>query len=339
MLERKSHWIEALSTGDERNPMVTDAGRRQRTTTALCAGAICILLTSGCFGPTDDAAPSGGGEDAALDVFVSVLPQSYLVERLAGPHARVHVLVQPGQSPATYAPDMKQIAALAEADLFFRVGVPFEAALIPKIQEVMTGTLVDTREGVPLRCLGEHHHHGNPAEDHAHGPEGTDPHIWLAPACLKIQARTMRDALAAADPDHADVYTLNCDRLVEELNDLDHFLSLRLDRFKGRRLYVFHPSYGYFTDAYGLEQVAVEMEGKSPTPRQLQTLIERARKDGVTVIFVQPQFDTRSAEHIAKSIDGTVSVLDPLAKDIPANLRKMAKAIEGTLGSLGTGDE
>ena len=96
---------------------------------------------------------------------------------------------------------------------------------------------------------------------------------------------------------------------------------------QGKTLLVFHPSYGYFADAYGLKQIAVEMGGKEPGARQLARLIDRAKEDGVRMIFVQPQFSKGSARTIAEAIGGAVVPLDPLARDYLENLERMARDI------------
>jgi len=82
-----------------------------------------------------------------------------------------------------------------------------------------------------------------------------------------------------------------------------------------------------------LIQKTVEIEGKSPTPKQLQHLIAAAKKDGARVIFSQPQFDPKSAEAVARAIGGTVVPLDPLAYDAAANLNAIAENIATALSS------
>ena len=94
---------------------------------------------------------------------------------------------------------------------------------------------------------------------------------------------------------------------------------------------VFHPSWGYFADAYGLEQIPIEMEGKEPKPSQLRRLIEFARERGIKVIFVQPQTSTKNAETIARAIGGQVIVADPLAEDWIGNLRQQAEKFRRAL--------
>ena len=120
----------------------------------------------------------------------------------------------------------------------------------------------------------------------------------------------------------------NFEAFVRDLQNLDSRIKKVLTPFKGQKFYVFHPSFGYFSDAYGLTQVAVESGGKHPGPKYLATIIKMAKQDRVNVIFVQPQFDKKSARTIANAIGGTVVLIDPLAKDYINNLDNMTKKIE-----------
>jgi zinc transport system substrate-binding protein len=166
----------------------------------------------------------------------------------------------------------------------------------------------------------------------AAAPSGeADPHFWLNPRYARIQAATIAKALAAADPAHADEFRKNLAAVEEDLGQLDARLAEALAPLKGRNLFVYHPAFGYFADAYGLRQVPVEIEGKEPTARQLARLIARAKAEGVRVIFVQPQFSAKSAEAVAAAIGGTVIRLDDLAKDYLANLADMAEKVRRAL--------
>lgn len=269
-----------------------------------------------------------------IHVFVSIMPQAYFAERVGGSALDIEVLVAPGQSPATFEPTPKQMAALSGADVYFRVGLPFEDRLLQRIAAINDRLLViDTRKGIELRSMDEggdetnaheHNHHGRP-----------DPHIWLDPRLVKIQARTMADGLIRLDSTQTAAIEKNLGEFHSDLEQIDSTIAEILAPLKGRKLFVFHPSYGYFAEAYGLEQVAVETGGKEPAARQLAELIDRAIKDSVRVIFVQPQFSRRSAETIARAINGAVVPLDPLARDYLDNLGRMARAIERALAGNG----
>ncbi|NLW55212.1 MAG: zinc ABC transporter solute-binding protein [Firmicutes bacterium] len=270
-----------------------------------------------------------------LIVFVSILPQKYFVERVGGRRGKVAVLGGPGQNPVSFEPLPKQMAALAEADLFFRIGVPFETALIDRIQELNPGlNMVDTREGIPLRPIeGAHQHEAPERRRNAQEPESVernemmDPHIWLDPLLVKIQAETICRALVALDPINQAFYEENLRLFQAELDQLDRELAATFRAAQVEKIMVYHPAWGYLTDRYDLEQIPIEVEGKEPGPQQLAQVIERAKQEGIRVIFVQSQFDTRTAESVARAVDGKVLTLDPLAEDYLTNLRQIAQTI------------
>jgi len=261
-----------------------------------------------------------------MKVFVSILPQAYFVERVGGSDVEVEVVVQPGQSPATFEPTPKQMAALSRADVYFYIGLPFEEQLLKKLTAAHEHLkVIDTRKGIELRPMDERHDDG---QGHGGRP---DPHIWLDPQLAKIQAENIAEGLIALKPEREIVFEKNLRAFQDDLNQIDSTIAAILAPLKGSKFYVFHPSYGYFGDAYGLHQVAVEIGGKEPAARQLAGLIDQARKDSVRVIFVQPQFSQKSAKTIAQAIGGAVLPMDPLARDYLQNLRQMAQAIERAL--------
>lgn len=170
------------------------------------------------------------------------------------------------------------------------------------------------------------------AKSAAPSPRGEpDPHVWLSPPLLQAQSRRIAGALAKADPAHARDYARNQRALSEKLDSLDARIKKRLEPYRGRAFYVYHPAFGYFADRYGLRQEVVEMDGKSPAPRQLADYIRRAKADGVKTVFIQPQFDPKNAGVIAQSIGGKVETLDDLARDVVANLEDIAAKIEAAL--------
>ncbi len=270
-----------------------------------------FLLLSAC-GAAPDAGRDAGG---ALRVVVSVLPLKYIAERVGGDHVQVRTLVQPGQSPATYDPTPRQMAAVAEADVYVRVGVPFERAWLGRIRAANPRLrIVDAREGLDLLPA--------PA-----GGEAPDPHVWTDPLRVKRIAFHLRDVFSALDPPHAADYRANAARLAAELDALDAEIRQRLAGLKARRFLVFHPAWGYFAARYGLQQIAVQREGKSPGAHRLGELIAQARRLGIRTVFVQREFSRRDAEAVARAIGGRVVALDPLAYDLIDNLRRVAAAL------------
>lgn len=295
-----------------------------RTALLLTALVFVSLVLVGC---------SPGEEDpnARPAVFVSVPPQAYLVERIAGDAIDLHVLIGPNDAPHHYDPTQRQMVQLSEAVLYFRIGVPFERQLIPKLRSVNPQLkIVDTRRGLDLLPMHADEDHGHDDHGHAHAhdhEQDADPHVWMSPRNAIVQARTIADELTALVPDRAEAFGRNLDELVGDLKEVDREIAASLKGLEGRALFVFHPAFAYFADAYGLRQVAIEQQGKSPGPRRLAELIERAKNENVRVIFVHPQFSDRHARTIAEEIDGAVVQIDPLARDYIENLRRVADRV------------
>jgi zinc transport system substrate-binding protein len=255
-----------------------------------------------------------------LQVTVSILPQKYFVERIAGDHAVVTVMVLPGESPATYEPKPDQLTALSQADVYFRIGVPFENAWMERFAAANTAMpIVDTREGANIRYW----------ED---APDKPDPHIWLSPVEVKVQAQTIKDTLAELDPDHAAEYQANLDAFLADIEALEADIRQTLEGVTDRKFVVFHPAWGYFARDFELEMIPIEVGGMEPSAAELADLIERAQSENIKVIFAQPEFSTSSAETIADQIGGEVLLISPLNPDWLNNLNKVAATFADVMG-------
>ncbi len=270
----------------------------------------------------------GLARDAPIEVFASIPPQKYFIERVGGERVAVSVMVGPGQSPATYEPTPRQMSQLSQARLYFRIGVAFEEAWLDRISVANPQMkMIDTRRGILLREIES----AGQEEAAAAGGGIKDPHVWTNPLLVKIMAGHIRDALMATDPTHRDDYEKNYAVFAAELDQLDQWIRHLFQNISSRSFMVFHPSWGYFADGYGLKQIAIESAGREPGPRTLSSLIEQGRKEQVKVIFVQQQFSRRTAGTVAQAIGATVVVIDPLAEDYLDNLRHIAQALAAAM--------
>ncbi|MFZ5571109.1 MAG: metal ABC transporter solute-binding protein, Zn/Mn family [Thermodesulfobacteriota bacterium] len=280
---------------------------------------------------------SSGAAGERVAVFVSIAPQKYFVQQIGKNLVDVQVMVAPGSNPHAYEPKPRQMRGLAKARLYFAVGVPFETVWLKKIAAANPGMkIIHTDQGIGKLPMTAHDHdhqdrNGHGVEPLEPEPGGLDPHIWLSPPLVRIQAGAILKALEEMDPVHGAEYRANHDRFVAEIDRLDNELKQIFAGKKGLRFIVFHPAWGYFADAYGLEQMPIELEGKDPKPARLRKLIEHAREKGVKVIFVQPQFSGKSAALVAREIGGQVAFADPLAEDWAANLRQVADQFKTAL--------
>jgi zinc transport system substrate-binding protein len=261
-----------------------------------------------------------------VPVFVSILPQQFFVEQIGKDLVDVKVMVAPGASPHTYEPKPAQMAALSKAQVYFAIGVTFEKVWLKKIASANPRMkIVPTEHGIQKIPMAAHHHDEEEDQDKEHHDHGAlDPHVWLSPPLVMAQARNIVTALQEIDAANHSGYEANYKAFIAMLVDLDGELR-GIFAGKGRlQFMVFHPAWGYFAHAYGLRQVPIEIEGKEPKPAQLKDLIEHAREHQIKVLFVQPQFSSRSAEQVAREIGGQVAFVDPLALSWTDNLREVA---------------
>ena len=267
--------------------------------------------------------------EKSINVAVSILPQKYFVNKIAGDRVQASVMVLPGANPATYEPKPRQMVNLARSEIYFAIGVPFENTWLPKFAETNPKMkIVHTQAGITKISMkaGGHGHHGAEHDDETITAGAKDPHIWLSPPLVMVQAKNILDGLMKADPANRKLYETNYKAFIEELKALDLKLKTVFQATgQNVRFMVYHPSWGYFADVYGLEQIPIELEGKKPSPRKLLQLIKEARKNSIKVIFVQPQFSKKSAETIAAAIGGNAISADPLAEDWANNLLRVSE--------------
>jgi zinc transport system substrate-binding protein len=264
-----------------------------------------------------------------LKAYVSIVPQQYFVEKIGRDLVDVSIMVQPGASPATYEPKPRQMAELASTDVYFAIDVPFEKTWLDKIAAVNPRMLViHTESGIEKIPMSRHGH----LEDDENNSRGQahqtlkDPHIWLSPPLVMIQARNILVALTELDQRNRSIYEENYKQFILELVNLD--MEIRDLFLKSGYFMVFHPSWGYFAKAYGLEQIPIEIEGKEPKPTQLRNLIKLSREKKIRTLFAQPEFSTKSARLIAREINGQVVLISPLAKNWAENLKDTARKIK-----------
>ncbi len=297
---------------------------------------IAVVITGAYFLLSNVDQKIENGNDDVINVMVSILPQINFVEKIGGNKVQVTEMIPPGFSPATYDPSPDQLRKLQDADIYFRIGhIPFEKAQMEKLEKLNTKMkVIDTSNGIELLKLAAHSH-GDKDEhekekEHEH-EAGNDPHIWLSPKLVKIQAKNIYNALVEYSPENKDYFTRNYNQFTKELDELDQKLTNVFAPIEGQTILVFHPAFGYLADAYGFRQEAIEIEGKEPTPAQLQEIIDKARNNNIKVIFVQAQFSPESAKSVAQEINGAVVQIDPLAKDYFTNLETMAETIVTSL--------
>lgn len=279
-------------------------------------------------------AACGASKDKDRTVSVSILPQRYFVERVAGDYVTVNVMIPPGANPAVSDLNTEQLQALHNSSVYFAVGyLPFELSnLYPFLEGQEDIQVVRQSEGMDLEAGTCNHDHGDDGhghgEGHGHGHGGVDPHVWMSPRYAGMMARTIRDVLSAKFPEKRAEFAENYRRFQVEIDSIDREARRVLAGKRNRTFLIYHPALTYFARDYGMEQVAIEDEGKEPNPTHIKGVIDTCRAKGIRVVFIQNQFDVANAKAVAKEIGGEVIPIDPLSPDWTGEMRSLLRIIE-----------
>lgn len=265
---------------------------------------------------------------ANINVVVSIPPQKSFVEAIGGEFVSVEVMVLPGNSPHSYEPKPSQMKAISNAHLYMTIGVEFEGAWMQKFANQNKAMhIIDNTKGIEKLFLKEATHHPS-TTPHAHEHKGEDPHVWTSPSNIKIIAKNILDALVQADIKHKASYEANYQTFISKVEHIDAQIKQHLSALSPRsKFMVFHPSWGYFAEHYGLEQIAIEVEGKEPKVKELAYILEEAKEEKVTAIFAQPEFSDKSAKQIAQALGIRVIKVSPLSTQWDETLLQLASAI------------
>ena len=245
---------------------------------------------------------------ASPKIAVSIAPEAWVVSQIVGENNRTFILLPKNASPESYRPKPKDLLALKKAEIYFTIGVPFEKRWKRRLAGANAHLeFVDIGKGV--KRIGD------------------DPHIWLSPENLKVMAHNVMQTLSRKNPDAKDRYEQNYRQVAQRLDELQEALQTQLKSAPNKVLLTFHPSFGYFAKAFGLEQIAIEREGHEPSIKYQIAVIKRARSLGIKQIIVSPSFSQKEARSIAQKIGANLVVIDHLAYDVPHTLQRLVESI------------
>ena len=306
-------------------------------------------------------------------VVTTIKPVHSLTAAVMGELGAPRLLVDGAQSPHTYDMPPSDAYALERADVVVWVGPALEtflqrpleslarSARHVRLQDAPGVELLRTRVSGTWASAHAGHAHGGAAhagEGHAgheaaempgdgHGdsaipPDRIDPHIWLDPANARAMVTAIADAMAEADPAHADRYRANAAATRERIAALAEEIDERLAPVRDVPFVVFHDAYHYFERAFGLNAVgAIALNPqRQPSARRLHAIRTQIRELDARCVFREPQF---APDLVATVLEGTSAregVLDPLGAELdagpaayPTLLRRLAQALRDCLGA------
>jgi zinc transport system substrate-binding protein len=296
--------------------------------------AFFVFLSTGCSSTKTSSQKNSKSKPI---IAVSIVPEATLVKAVAGDLVDVVTMIPAGKSPANYSPSPEEMQKFSSASIYFTIGVPTEEAnILPKVnnfnKDVKLISLADAVEKVyPHRYFHNENEELNNITSDEHHHEGKDPHIWLSPKRAIIMVDTIAKELGTLDKSHKNIYIENADKYIEKLKELDKNIENSLEGLQNKSFIVYHPSFGYFADDYGLKMITLEQGGKEASAKDIEKAIDFARENNIKVIFYQAEIDSKQSKTFAESINGKAEQIAPLAPDYIENLQKIADTFRSTL--------
>lgn len=263
---------------------------------------ITVILFASCVGKVNNEKPI---------VAVSIAPLGYIVEQIADSTVHILVTVPETTSPETYEMTAKQMAQISDAQLYFAIGlIDFEQQLGAKIQSIAPKTqYVNLSQNMTLLEGSCGHDHGD-GHNHDHL---VDPHVWLSPRLMRQIAGDIVKLLCEKNPNLAELYGENYDKLVMKIDSLDSVLVNKFDSCKSKSFAIVHPSLTYFAKDYGLNQISIEQDGKEPSVLKIKQVIDSLTLYNVKQILYSRQNPNATAQQVASQIGADVVEYDPLS--------------------------
>ena len=316
----------------------------------LAATALTAMLLAACG---DEAATTTTDKETAetekeavedaLTIYTTVYPLSYFAERIGGEYVNVQSIYPAGANEHSFEPTQQDMMKLADADLFFYIGLGLEG-FVENAEKTLANenvTLISTADNVTEEQLHaseghSHDEHAHDEEGHDHDHEGEeahedehnhgahDPHVWLSPTIAQTLATTVKDKLIEANPEQEATFTANYDALIADLQTLDGEFKALSDEVTNKTFFVSHAAFGYIAGEYGFTQVPIAgLNSQSePSQKELAEIVDAAKAQDVKYILFEQNVSSNLAEVIKNEIGAqslTLHNLSVLTKEDVAN--------------------
>lgn len=274
---------------------------------------LAVTILSGCVSQDES---SSGNASGRIKVAATIAPLGDFVKAVGGEKVEVTIVVPPGAEPHTFEPTPSLMIDMAKADLYVMNGAGLEFWMNKLLEANKRMVVLDSSQGVALLQESEGE---------------IDPHIWISLRNAAVQVNNICAGLIEVDSQNKYFYIKNRDAYLETLEALDVELNGTFAGKKNKIFIVHHPAWTYFARDYNLSQVPLMENEKEPGPKYLGEVIDLARTNNITTIFVEPEYNPKAAEVMAREMNASIVTLDPLAKNYLENMayagREIAKSL------------
>ncbi|MGE7841633.1 metal ABC transporter solute-binding protein, Zn/Mn family [Lysinibacillus sp. NPDC093712] len=308
---------------------------------------VLALFTAACGDKSSTSKQTTDNKDK-LSVYTTVYPLSYFTERIGGDFVEVSSIYPPGTNEHTFEPTQKDMMKLADANIFFYIGLGLEG-FVENAKKTLANedvTMVATAAQISDEKLAvstghshdeedeadhdhehdatedaEHdHEHDATEEDHHDEHEGhdhgsVDPHVWLSPIISQDLALSIKNTLVEKMPAQEATFTANYEALVKELQDLDSEYKAMADATQDKTFFVSHAAFGYIAGQYGLTQVPIAglNSQNEPSQKELTAIVDKANDLNIHYILFEQNVSSKLAEVIQKEVGAKSLVLHNLS--------------------------
>lgn len=255
---------------------------------------------------------------------VSIEPQRFLLEQIAGSEWSVNTLLAGGEDPENFDPPVSVLKSMSESQAYFKIGtMAFENSLIERVGK--NQVVVDCSKGIEV-MKGTH---SSCHSDNSHEHEA-DPHIWTSLKNMKIMAENMLNGLLEVSPADSSKFRRNYETLIRKIDSCDSIASEKLISSKGECFLVWHPSLSYFARDYGLTQMSIGHDNKEMSVSSFKQNVSKAKEHSAKIFFVQPDFDAGKSKSVAAEAGAVTYEINTMTYDLPAELLRIAEIISNS---------
>lgn len=263
-------------------------------------------------------------------VLVSIPPYISVVQSLAGDSVEVQAALDPGFDPHSNEITPQKMQRVEQCDCWIGIGAFYEKRVLDSLKQLKKSpcTLQLNEKIDYLPCQDGSHppdacHFDVSSSDRA----DQDLHFWMSPRRLIDQAGRISATLSEMFPEDSLLYEQRLSAYIEEIKRVDTKISCQLEPYRKKGLLVSHPFLGYFCHDYGLRQISVECEGKSPTAGVADSILRLADKWSLECAFISLQHEHKGALLIARKLKLKVYEVDPMGTDPLDTIQKVVNDI------------
>ena len=264
--------------------------------------AFSMIVLSGCNSKVDT---TGSSSVKKISVYTSFYAMYDFAKKIGGDKIDLTNLVPSGTEPHDWEPTPSNMANIEKANVLIYNGAGMENWMDKVLNSIKNKELIVVEASKDIKLLD------NTDEDE---DLKYDPHVWLNPTLAKKQMEAIKKALVIADPINKDYYEKNYTDNAKKLDNLNNEFKDTVAKFKKKDIVVAHQAFGYISDAYGLNQVAIEglTADSEPTPAKMAEIVKFAKENDVKYIFFEELVSPKVAEAIAREVGAKTEVLNPL---------------------------